>query len=91
MKEEQTLDGSPKTAASSTFTAVLSGLDCPDCLGKVRKAAKKLKGVEVVNLDFVRGTAEFAVTNGADVPCFIGPADRQRLSYLKRCVDFSQA
>ena len=52
---------SSQVEKTKSFTANLSGLDCPDCLGKVRHAVKRLDGVEVEKLDFVQGIARLTL------------------------------
>ncbi|KAK1920585.1 hypothetical protein DB88DRAFT_503488 [Papiliotrema laurentii] len=44
------------------YTALISGMDCLDCLVKVRRAIVKIEGVDVVRLDHVQGLVEFSVS-----------------------------
>jgi hypothetical protein len=46
------------------YTALISGMDCLDCLVKVRRAIVKIEGVDVVRLDHVQGLVEFSVSQG---------------------------
>lgn len=46
------------TVKTETFTLEVSGMDCPDCLAKVRKAFESLPGATIKKIDFIRGIVE---------------------------------
>jgi len=46
------------TVKTESFTLEVSGMDCPDCLAKVRKAFDSLPGAIIKKIDYIRGLVE---------------------------------
>lgn len=55
------------TGGRQTFSFTVSGMDCPDCLKKIKRAATRLESVDVLALDYARGAGR--------ISCDVGEAD----------------
>jgi hypothetical protein len=40
------------------FTLEITGMDCPDCLNKVKRAFKSFKSAEYTRMDYIRGLVD---------------------------------
>lgn len=56
--DEKNVESDAAPAAEEVFTLEVGGMDCPDCLNKVRKAFGALPATKIRRMDYVRGLVE---------------------------------
>lgn len=59
-------------AETETFTLEVAGMDCPDCLSKVRRVFDALPGTKITRMDYVRALVEAERETSAAEPEIIG-------------------
>lgn len=59
-------------AETETFTLEVAGMDCPDCLSKVRRVFDALPGTKITRMDYVRALVEAERETTAAEPEIIG-------------------
>jgi copper chaperone CopZ len=55
---ESKSDSDKADSKTDAFTLEISGMDCPDCLAKIRKAFDSLPGASIKKIDYIRGLVE---------------------------------
>lgn len=76
-------------AETETFTLEVGGMDCPDCLSKVRRVFDALPGTKITRMDYVRALVEADRETSAAEPEIIGRFVTRATGFPVRVIYFS--